>query len=170
MSDRPPTPTGAKPSAGGELIIPGLAVAFTIYYFTSIWESPWTAQVAAFFVGSILLALCVLLLGLLLRRRAAGGCTLGFAPLAEPLSLAPVRVALLTLTVAYAIAIQWAGFTVSTFLFLTLASLLLNRGRRKGFTVGLAAAMSLGGYLLFVVAFRTPFPEGPFEHAMKALF
>ena len=40
---------------GGELVIPVLAVVFTLYYFSSIWNSPWTAQVSAFMVGGILL-------------------------------------------------------------------------------------------------------------------
>ena len=43
---------------GGELVIPVLGVAFTIYYFTTIWNSPWTAQVAAFLIGGILMLVC----------------------------------------------------------------------------------------------------------------
>ena len=42
---------------GGELIIPVAAVAFTLYYFSTIFDSPWTAQVSAFFVGTILILL-----------------------------------------------------------------------------------------------------------------
>ena len=48
--------------------------------------------------------------------------------------------------------------------------LTLNEGRRKGLILGLAATLSLGGWLLFVVAFETRFPEGPFELAAKGLF
>ena len=80
------------------------------------------------------------------------------------------RLGLLALTVAYTIVIQWAGFTITTFLFLALSMLLLNRGRHKGFVLVLATVLSLGGYFLFVVAFETRFPAGPFETALKGLF
>ena len=43
---------------GGELVIPVMAIAFTLYYFSTIWNSPWTAQVSAFLVGGVLLLVC----------------------------------------------------------------------------------------------------------------
>ena len=48
--------------------------------------------------------------------------------------------------------------------------LVLNNGRRPGFILGLAAGLALGGYLLFMVAFQTRFPDGPFEWLMGAAF
>ena len=45
----------AKHSALGEIIIPLFGVLFTAYYFSTILDSPWTAQVNAVLVGSILL-------------------------------------------------------------------------------------------------------------------
>ena len=58
-----------------------------------------------------------------------------------------------------------------TFLFLTFGMLVLS-GRGRGntlFIVLLSAGLAVGGYLLFVVAFERHFPEGPFEHAFKAM-
>ena len=46
-----------RKSIGSELIIPVAALLFTIYYFYTIIDAPWTAQVAAFIVGSILIVL-----------------------------------------------------------------------------------------------------------------
>ncbi len=46
---------------------------------------------------------------------------------------------------------------------------LLNDGRRPALILGLAAALSLGGWLLFIVAFHTRFPMGPVEHLLAAL-
>ena len=46
---------------GGELIIPVAALALTIYYFTTIIDVPWSAQVSAFFVGAILILLIMVL-------------------------------------------------------------------------------------------------------------
>ncbi len=49
-----------KKAIGGDLIIPIAALAFTVYYFTTIIDVPWTAQVSAFFIGSILILLIVI--------------------------------------------------------------------------------------------------------------
>ena len=81
----------------------------------------------------------------------------------EPRWFLPKRLGLFALTLGYVVVIRWGGFTLTTFVFLALAMLLLGDGRRKGLILALAAVLSIGGYLLFVVAFSTRFPEGPFE-------
>ena len=163
---RPP----ARRPAGGELIIPIAAVAFTLYYFTTIWESPWEAQVDAFFVGSILLTLVAILLIRLGRDLIAGEANLRLGGLIEPVAVAPKRLSVLVLAIGYVAAIEWLGFTLTTFTFLAAAMLVLSNGRRPGFILGLAAALALGGYLLFMVAFQTRFPSGPFEWLLGAVF
>ena len=155
--------------AGGELIIPVAAVAFTLYYFSSILDSPWEAQVNAFFVGSILLALVAILLTRTGRDLIAGRADLRLGNLVEPVGLIPKRLILLLLAIGYVAVVEWLGFTLTTFAFLTAAILTLNDLGRPGLVLGLAAALSLGGYLLFVVAFQTRFPEGPFERLVEAM-
>jgi uncharacterized membrane protein YeiB len=54
--------------------------------------------------------------------------------------------------------------------FLCGAMLILNGGRRKRLVALLSAALALSGYLLFVVAFETRFPRGPFENLMRSIF
>jgi hypothetical protein len=162
---RPPS----RRPVGGELIIPIAAAAFTLYYFMTIIDSPWEAQVNAFFVGSILLALVAILLIKTGRDLIAGEADLRLGGVIEPVGLAPKRLILLLLALAYVMVIEWLGFTLTTFAFLTTAMLVLNDGRRAGFVLGLAAALSLGGYLLFIVAFQTRFPAGPFERLVGAL-
>lgn len=160
----------ARRTVGGELIIPVAAVAFTLYYFTTIWDSPWEAQVNAFFVGSILIVLVALLLVKLGRALLAGEANLRLGGLIEPVGVAPRRLTVLLLAIGYVAAIDWLGFTLTTFVFLAAAMLVLNTGRRPGFVLALAAALSLGGYLLFMVAFQTRFPSGPFEWLLGAAF
>ena len=159
--------TGPRPPArrpvGGDLIIPIAAVAFTLYYFTTIIDSPWEAQVNAFFVGSILIVLIALLLIRLARDLIAGEADLRLGGLIEPVAVAPRRLLVLLLAIGYVAAIEWLGFTLTTFAFLAAAMLVLSNGRRPGFVLGLAAALALGGYLLFMVAFQTRFPAGPVE-------
>ena len=166
--------TGARSPArrpvGGELIIPIAAVAFTLYYFATIMDSPWEAQVNAFFVGSILIVLVAILFVRIGFALKAGKADLRLGPIIEPVGLAPKRLILLLLAIGYVATLDWLGFTLTTFAFLAAAMLVLNNGRRAGFIVGLAAGMALGGYLLFMVAFQTRFPEGPFEWLMGAAF
>jgi len=154
---------------GGDLIIPIAAVAFTLYYFSSIISSPWEAQVNAFFVGSILLVLVAVQLVRSGRQLLTGEGDLGLGELIGPTTILRKRLLLLLLTIGYVAVIEWLGFTLTTFLFLTAAMLLLNDGRRPGFILGLAAALALGGYLLFIVAFQTRFPTGPLEHLLGAV-
>jgi ABC-type xylose transport system permease subunit len=151
---------------GGDLIIPIAAVAFTLYYFSSIISSPWEAQVNAFFVGSILIVLVVVQLVRSGRMLLTGEGDLSLGALLGPTAMLRKRLLLLALTIGYVVVIEWLGFTLTTFLFLTAAMFLLNDGRRPGFIVGLAAALALGGYLLFIVAFQTRFPMGPLEHLL----
>ena len=173
MSDEPSTEDEQekKPALGADLIIPVAACVFTLYYFSTIIESPWTAQVSAFFVGSILLLLCVILFVVIGLRVKRGEGRLRFDNLIAPREVVPKRLALFGLTLAYIIVINWAGFTITTFLFLCLGMLLLSGMERKNkrLILALSAVLSIGGYLLFVVAFKRRFPEGPFEHAFEAV-
>ncbi len=159
-----------KKGVGAELLIPLAALVFTLYYFSTIWNSPWTAQVSAFFIGTILIVLVGAFLiktsVALLRREAH----LGIGDLLAPRSLLPLRIGLLLMTVGYVVFVRWGGFTLTTWIFLFGAMQILNRGQRKGLIAGISAALALSGYLLFIVAFETRFPRGPFENFMRSLF
>lgn len=159
-SDKKPSPIG------GELLLPIVAVLFSIYYFTTITDVPFSAQVSALFVGTVLIFLCILLFLRTYLSVRRGESTLGIGGLIEPLSYIPTRLTLLALTIGYVFLVQWLGFTLTTFLFLSLSMMLLNKGRRKGFIIGLAATLSISGWLLFIYAFETRFPAGPFEMLM----
>ncbi len=159
-----------KKGAGAELLIPAAALIFTLYYFWTIWNSPWTAQVSAFFIGTILILLVVaffLKTAITLYRREAD---LGIGELLAPRSLLPVRIGLLLMTLGYVIFVKWGGFTLTTWVFLFGAMLILNGGRRKRLVAVLSATLALSGYLLFIVAFETRFPRGPFENFMRSIF
>jgi hypothetical protein len=159
-----------RKAIGGELIIPVAALAFTIYYFATILNVPWSAQVSAFFVGAILILLVIIFFirttVALLRREV----TLRPGQILQPVSFIPKRIVLTALIIGYILFIRVGGFTITTFVFLALAMLLLNEGRRKGLILLLSALFAIGGWLLFIVAFETRFPAGPFEQFMKGLF
>ena len=159
-----------RKSIGSELIIPVTALLFTIYYFYTIIDAPWTAQVAAFIVGSILIVLIMFFLAKCIRWIRAGEGTLNFDTIINPKSFLIKRLCLLGLTIAYTFVVSRLGFTITTFIFLFMAMLLLSGGHKKGFIFSLSLLLSLGGYLLFILAFKTRFPAGPFEILMKGLF
>ncbi len=155
-----------KKHIGSDLVIPAAALAFTLYYFSTIINSPWTAQVSAFFIGAVLIALigAFVIYSLLSIRR--GEADLGFQRLTEPLSFMPRRAALFALTIFFIFFVEWGGFTITTFIFLSGAMLLLSRGRNWKFILALSAVLAIGGYFLFVYAFEVRFPKGPFELMM----
>ncbi|HSF96080.1 MAG TPA: tripartite tricarboxylate transporter TctB family protein [Thermohalobaculum sp.] len=155
--------------AGGELIIPVAAVVFTLYFFSTILNSPWTAQVNAFLIGGVLIALCLIFIVKTALRVRSGTATLGLGNLIQREDLSSGRAGLFLLTLGYAIAIDWGGFTLTTFLFLMAAMALLTRGRRLGLITAVSAIMALGGWALFIWAFDTRFPRGWFETTMKAV-
>ena len=158
-----------KAPLGGELIIPILAIAFTLYYFSTIWNSPWTAQVSAFIVGGVLIAVCCLFAircGLRLRR---GEATLGVGNLVDAEDWRTGRIGLFAATLGYCVLIDSLGFTLTTFLFLLAGMAALSKFRNLKLIAAIAAAISLAGWAAFIWAFDTRFPRGPFETAMKAL-
>ncbi len=158
-----------KRSLGGELIIPVAAIVFTLYYFTTIVNSVWTAQVSAFFVGAVLIALSLAFIVRCAIAVRSGRADFGLGGLFSRADLTSGRLALLVVTLGYILFIEWTGFTITTFVFLFAGMLALNRGRSPGLIAALSAIMAFGGYLLFILAFDTRFPRGPFETFMKAM-
>jgi len=170
MTDHDETEKPERKSLGGDLILPIGAFLFTLYYFYTIIDVPRIAQISAFFVGSILIVLLIILAVRIGREVKAGTADLGLGRLVEPHSFIPTRLALLGLTLGFIFFIEWLGFTIIVFLFLVLAMGLLSKGQNKGMIFGVAGVLAIGGYLLFIVAFSTRFPAGPFEQLMEKLF
>jgi hypothetical protein len=154
---------------GGELVIPIIAITFTLYYFATIWNSPWTAQVSAFLVGGILLVVCGIFLICCIIWLMRGEGSPGFANLINRDDIHSGRIGLIAATFGFCMFIEQLGFTLSTFLFLLVSMGILAKGQRIGLILGLSALISLVGWLIFVLAFDTRFPRGWFEETMKAM-
>ena len=164
-SESPGNPV--KKPLGGDLVIPVAALAFTLYYFSTIIDSPWTAQVGAGMIGVILIALTLMFFLRSALALRAGKADLRMSTLFSRDDIKTGRLGLMVVTVLYIVVIEWGGFTLTTFAFLTAAMLILTRGRNKTLIFSLSAVMSLGGYAVFIYAFDTRFPRGPFEALMK---
>jgi len=154
---------------GGELVIPAIAIVFTLYFFSTIWNSPWTAQVSAFAVGGVLLLVCgIFILRCIVWLRNGTG-TLGFGNLISGNDFSSGRIGLFVTTIGFCLFIDRLGFTLATFLFLSLSMIVLSKGKRPGFIVLVSGLMALGGWAVFILAFDTRFPRGWFELTMKAV-
>lgn len=174
MSENPTSthtkdPPGERKHVGGDLIIPVAGIAFAFYYFSTIIESPWTAQVSAVFVGSVLIVLVLMLLIKTTLLVSRGEADLRLDNLVAPRAFVPKRLILFALTIGYIVAVHYAGFTLTTFAFLAAAMLTLTDGRKIRFVLLLSAITAIAGWALFILAFRTRFPDGPFERLMERL-
>lgn len=154
---------------GGELVIPILGIGFTLYFFSTIWNSPWTAQVSAFLLGGLLIFFCLLFMLRCVLWMRAGEGTLGVGNLFTYEDLRSGRIGLLIVTVLFCVLVDWLGFTLTTFLFMVSSMAILSRFRNLGFITGLSAVIALTGWALFIWAFDTRFPRGWFETTMKAV-
>ncbi len=165
------TTSGApeKQHIGGDLVIPVAALLFTLYYFSTIIDSPWTAQVSAFFIGAILIGLVIIFAVKSVVSMQRGEADLRMDSLVVPRFYIPKRLVLLALTLAFIYLVQWGGFTLTVFVFMSLAMLLLGDGRNKRFVFVLCAFLAIVGNLLFILAFDTRFPSGPFEQLMDRM-
>jgi len=159
-----------KRQIGGELIIPAAALIFTLYYFSTIVNSPWTAQVNAFMVGFILIAVILIFLVARLRLVLAGRATFGFADMLAPRKVLPKRAAFAAICLLYVAGIAWLGYTLTTFLFLWSAMALLGDFKRIYFCAAISAFMTLVGYAVFIALFETRLPRGVIEKALAGLF
>jgi hypothetical protein len=166
MSD---DPNRAPRHLGADLVIPVLAVVFTLYFFTTIWNSPWTAQVSAFAIGGLLLFLCLLFFIKVGGQWLRGEGRFTFTPLFNMEDIRTGRIGLLLTTVGFCALIGKLGFTLTTFLFLWTSMAVLGRFKRLGLVTLISATLSLGGWAVFIWAFDTRFPRGWFETMMRTV-
>ena len=163
------TPNRTPRHLGADLVIPILAVAFTIYYFSTIWNSPWTAQVSAFAIGGVLLLICLIFFIKVVGQYKRGEGRFTFTSLINYEDIRTGRVALLVTTIGFCWLIDDLGFTLTTFLFLWLSMAILGAFKRLGLVTLVSAVLSLGGWAVFILAFDTRFPRGWFENTMQAV-
>lgn len=157
-------------TVGSDLLIPIAAIALAVYYFTTIIDSPWTAQVTAFFVGVILIGLSLLHIGRSLWRLHKGEARFTVSDLLQPFDMLPQRIALFALTVLSLVLMPTLGFTLTAILFLAGAMLLLNRGRTPVRIVSMAIAFSVVWFIVFVLIFQRRFPLGWLDNQISAVF
>ncbi len=158
-----------KRQIGGELIIPVLALVFTLYYISTVVNSPWTAQLNAYMVGSVLIVLVLLFFAVTLREVVSGRASLGASNLFAPYEILPKRLAFIGLTLGYLVVIEWLGFTLTTFLFMISSMYVLGNGKRPGAYLLTAVISATVALVVFVIIFQKRFPKGPIEYFVQAM-
>ena len=169
MTTEPDNRKPKRQAIGADLIIPALAVAFTIYYYSTIWELNWEAQADGLTIGMLLIFLIAVFLvrtAIQVKRREA---TLGMDKLLYPLEFQGKRWGLIAAIIIFIASLPYLGFTLGLFLFMC-ASLLILGVRKPRPILATALSMAAGGYVLFIALLDTRFPHGPVEHLLARIF
>ena len=160
---------GKKKAVGAELIIPVAAAAYALYYVYTILDYPMEAQINGLFLAGVLCTLVAILLVRTAIQWVRGEVSLNMASVIAPFEILPARAGFLLLTVGFAVAIRWFGFTLTTWLYL-LGCFLILGVRSRPILIFLPAGAAIAGYLFFIVALHTRFPKGPIEHLLAGIF
>ena len=170
MNEKEQPISSPKKNIAGELILPFCALLFTLYYFSTVIESPWTAQVNAFMVGSVLIGVIVIFfitrIVMLIRGKAQFHLDL-------PRIFSSVKTrqsGFIALTIGYLLIIESIGFTLTTGLFVWGSMLLLDYGKAPVVKGALAVFMALMAYGIFILGFETRLPKGVFETLLAGAF
>ena len=154
---------------GDELVLPILALLFAIYYLYTIKDLAWEAKINGLLIGSVLILLVFIFLvkiGIEVIRHES---SLRFGDLLRWGRVQARRIGLFSLAVLYVLVIPYAGYTLTTLLFLFLAMLVLGV-RSPVKLIGVSLVLSLTGYYLFIALLDTRFPPGPVEKLFGMLF
>jgi hypothetical protein len=166
MQDSPDSP---KDAALGDLVIPALAVAFTLYFFDSIWDLAWEARATGIVVGTALLILILALVVRVVRRLAAGRATLTFGHLIGPWPHGRQRIGIVVLCALFIALVPWLGLTLGLLVLTSSLMFLLGAGSWRTIFIA-SATVSVAAYLLFVAFLNTRMPRGPIEKLLATLF
>ena len=156
------------PALGADLIIPGLALAFTTYYLVSTLSLTWEAKANGVVVGIALYILIAAQLIRIGRRVVLGEATLGLGELATFDTAQKQRVALVVITALFILTLPWLGVSIGLFLTM-LASMWVLGERSWRVLIGLSFLTSATVYLLFVLFLQSRLPTGPVEALIERL-
>ena len=156
-----------------DCIIPALALAFTIYYLTTITEVPWISQASAIVVsGLLLLSILAFVIRSVWRIRQHQETVQIEGAFRELIGYMPIslkRITLLALTIAYVWFIDGLGFTLTTFIFVFAGIVLLSSLANWKNALIVSLSCSVIGYIVFIYLFKTRFPAGLIENWLKGI-
>lgn len=156
------------PALGADLVIPVLALAFAVYFFISISGLVWEAKANGVIIGSVLVVLCIAQLLRIGFAVARGKGNLRADPLWQPRDALGKRVAMVLVTIAFIVTIEWLGLTLGLLLGM-LASLWFMGVRKPKVLFGISITVAAAAYLLFILTLDSAFPHGPIENLIAMM-
>lgn len=158
-----------KAALGADLVIPALALGFAVYFFFSIADLGWEAKANGVLIGAVLVLLVAVQLARMGRQLARGEGDLRAGPLWLPRDALGKRIGMVLLAIAFIATLEWLGLTLSLFVAMALALVLMGV-RRPALVFGVSFAVASAAYVLFVAILDSAFPHGPIEQLIARLF
>jgi tripartite tricarboxylate transporter TctB family protein len=152
-----------KPKAlGADLVIPVVALAFTVYFFYSTRELQWEARANGIIIGTLLIVLGTVQIVRVLVDRWRGRATLGFDTLTSPPDALRKRLGMLAITIVFVATLPWLGLGLGIFLAFVAAFRVMEvHGWKHILLVSFIIAAVCSA--LFTVALDIGLPHGPVE-------
>jgi hypothetical protein len=158
MRDRPPL--------GADLVIPGLALAFAVYFLFSIADLAWEAKANGVLIGVILFVLIAAQLTRITLQIVRGEASLRADPLLEPRDVLVRRIGLVAVTVLFIATLGWLGVTLGLLLAM-FAALWVCGVRSRAALIWIPLVVAASVYLLFIVVLQSDLPHGPIEKLLS---
>ena len=159
-----------RPGLLPELIIPAGAVAFSIYYLSTVWELPFQAKVVGIYVASAIGVLSIILFVRFAREVMRGEKSLGF----EGFSSDPVsewrRWSVLALTIAFIGLMPVLGFVISLFTYVAASVVIIGGMARLKAAIILAATLTAIAFAIFILMVKVRFPISIFDQTLRDFF
>jgi hypothetical protein len=170
MSD-PDTDTGRGKSAalGADLVIPVMALCFTVYFLIDAAPLVWEARANGTVIGVVLLTLVAIQFVRTALRWRAGDGTFSFGEIGEWNESQAKRLALFAILAVFIATIPWLGTTLGVF-FVMLTSMWVLGMRDWRSIAGIAFVAAASVYILFIAFLQTQLPRGLIENTMTRLF
>ena len=157
-----------KQAQGADLVIPALALAFSLYFFVSITDLAWEAKANGVLIGAVLVGLCLIQIVRIALRVSRARATLAFDTLIHPREAIRPRLGILAVTALFIGTMPWLGLTLGMLVWM--AAGLYVMGVRKPARIALiSGAAAAIAYLMFILVLRAEFPHGPIERGITAI-
>jgi hypothetical protein len=158
-----------RPRLGADLVIPGLALAFAVYFLVSIADLAWEAKANGVMIGIILIVLVAVQLARTALALSRGEGSLRADTLLAPREVFMRRLGLIAITVAFIATLHWLGVTLGLLLAM-LAALWVSGVRSRAALIWIPLIVAASVYLLFIAVLQSELPHGPVEQMLAKLF
>jgi hypothetical protein len=158
-----------RPGLLPELIIPIGAIAFGIYYLSTVWDLPFQAKVVGIYVSSAIAILSLILFVRFAREIWSGEKSFGFQGFfSDPVSEGR-RWSVLVATLLFIGLMPVLGFAVTLFLFVFSTVILIGGMQRLKVALIAATSMTVVAFAIFILFVKVRFPLTIVDQTLRDL-